>query len=64
MTDISDKTVTLIAGEREYTVRTQGGRLSARQIGHMFQVTNHIPLNCIIDFVLFEHADTTSGDMA
>ena len=33
-----DKTVTLVTGDREYVIRAQGGRLSARQIGHMFQV--------------------------
>ena len=32
------KTVTLVTGDREYVIRAQGGRLSARQIGHMFQV--------------------------
>ena len=33
-----DKTVTLVTGDREYVIRAQGGRLSARQIRHMFQV--------------------------
>ena len=40
-----DKTVTLVTGDREYVIRAQGGRLSARQIGH-----NYVPggIMCIL----------------
>lgn len=56
-----DKTVTLVTGDREYVIRAQGGRLSARQIGHMFQVTLCVYYDVQLIYSQFNHFTATSS---